>query len=238
MPITIKKKMYGQKQQTETEIVSMMNKASEFLSPYKKKITIAAAVVAAVALIFAAYSLFQSARDKKASALVSAAYDYYNPAAGVPPDYKKALDLFRDIAKNYPGTTSGAVARYYAGNSLVSLGRTDEALKEYQDFIKRYSGDKFLLGLVHQRMGYVYLSLGNQGEAVKSFEQAEKLLGPGASTVELARLYERAGDTLDAQKKYKEISQRLIGTAWADEAMSKVQPAALPVQPANGKEGK
>ncbi len=88
--------------------------------------------------------------------------------------------------------------------------------------------DKDLVGLAYQRMGYVYSALGKQSEAIASFEKAEAVLGPGIATVELAKLYERAGNTAEAQKKNKVIAEKLGGTTFAPE----VQGAAAP--PAKG----
>ena len=120
----------------------------------------------------------------------------------------------------------------------MNLGRTDEALMAYQAFAKKYSGDKFLLGLVYQRLGYAYEAVGRRDDAVKAFEQSESLIGPGVSTVELARLYEAAGNIAEAQKKYKQIADKLAGTTWAMEAMGKVQKITPPPMPEQKKKEK
>jgi tetratricopeptide (TPR) repeat protein len=180
----------------------------------------------------------KSLEEQKAAPLVAAAYEYYSPAAGANADYGKAITLFRDVQKRYPGTMSGAIAQYYIGNCLVNLERPEEALKEYQAFVTKYSRDKLLLGLVYQRMGYVFSSLGKQADAVKSFEQSESLLGPGPATVELARLYEASGNVPEAQKKYKTIAATLAGTSWGAEATGKIQKFEPAPQPLPGKEGK
>ncbi len=228
----IKKKAYASKRRPEEEIRSIVHHVAEFVAARRKQALITASVVLALIVVFSAHALVQSGRDKKASQLLPAALEYYSPAKGVPPDYAKALELYRDIGNKYSGTMSGAVARYYAGNCLVALGRRDEAVAEYRKFLDDYSGHKFLSALVCQRLGYVYADLGNQAEAVKAFERAEALAGPGLATVELARLYERSGKTAEAEKKYKEITEKLPGTRWAFEAMTKVQkPGISPKAP-------
>jgi len=73
--------------------------------------------------------------------------------------------------------------------------------------------------------------LDRQEEARQSFDQADALLGPGAATIELARSYEAAGNKAEAEKKYKVVLDKLMGTSWGIEAMGKVQktePAPLP----------
>ena len=220
---TIKKRGSAVKKQPEQEILTLAHTISSFVSSYKKQFTIAVSALVALLVIIAGYWLMKSLEEQKAAPLVATAYEYYNPAAGTNVDYNKALSLFREVQKKYPGSTSGAIAQYYIGNCLVHLDRSEEALNEYKTVVTKYYSDKLLLGLAYQRMGYVYYSLGKQADAVKSLEQSESLMGPGTATVELARLYEASGNISEAQKKYKTIAEKLTGTTWGMEAINKVQ---------------
>ena len=234
----IKKKGSATNKQPEQEIVSIAHTISSFISPYKKQVTIALLSLAALIAVIAGYWLIKHLDEQKAAPLLASAYEYYSPAAGTNVDYGKAMALFGDVQKKYPGTMSGAIAQYYIGNCLVNLNRPGEALTEYQTFVAKYPDDKFLLGLVYQRMGYVYYALGKRADAVKSFEQSESLMGPGPATVELARLYEASGNVQEAQKKYKTISEKLAGTTWGIEATGKVQKIEPVSQPLPGKSAK
>lgn len=229
---TIKKKGFAASKQAEPQLMTAANKVADLVRLYRKNLTIAAAVLTAVLVIAAGYTLFQSSNDKKASALLAAAQGLYLEQTGSAPDYAKALELYRDVQKKYPRTMSGAIAQFYVGNCLVNLNKPIEALREYEALTKEYSGDKDLAGLAYQRMGYVYSALGKQSDAVASFEQAETMLGPGIATVELAKLYERAGNAAEAQKKYKVISEKLGGTTVAAEAQGAPKGAGAP--PATG----
>jgi tetratricopeptide (TPR) repeat protein len=231
MPITIKKRGGAAKNQQETRIESAAQKVAAFLSAHRKTLKPAAALVVAVALIAAGYLFVQSGRNREASMLLTTAYGYYNPSGNVAPDYARALDLYRDIQKKYSGTASAATAQYYIGNCLAGIGKTDEALKEYQYFVKKYSGEKLLLGFVYQRMGYAYAALGNRDEAVKAFERSESAGGPGLATVELARMYEREGKTEESLKKYRTVLEKLQGTQWAAEATAKMRVTGAVPQP-------
>ncbi len=223
---TIKKRGRTAKQQTpEEEFRSIAHQVSDLAAEHKKNLTIIAAVIAVVLVFVGGYRLMRAQQEQKAAPLLAAAYTMYNAEAGAP-DYAKAVTLFRDIQKQYPSTMSGAIAQYYVGNCLANLGLYDDALKAYQTFINTYSGDKLLLGLVYERIGYVDSSLGKQADAIKAFEQSETLIGPGAATMEIARMQEAAGNTAGAQQKYKMIADKLAGTSWAMEAMGKVQKIA------------
>jgi len=236
--LTIKKKAKVTKQTQEQQIATITHKATNILSTYKKQVVIAASVLVALLVIAGGFALMRSADERKASPLLAAAYEYYSPSGSSTADYGKALELFRGVQKKYPGTMSAAIAQYYVGNSLAALGRMDEAIKEYQFFVGKYSGEKYLLGLVYQRMGYAYGALGKQAEAIKAFGQAETLEGPGVATIELARLYEAAGNMSESEKKYKLAQEKLGGTTWGIEAMGKVQVIKPATQPAEGRAGK
>jgi tetratricopeptide (TPR) repeat protein len=235
---TIKKRGYATPKQPEQEILTLAHTISAFMAKYRKQLVTALSVLAGVIVLAAGYAFMRVHQEQKAAPLVAAAYEYYNPSNGSSGDYSKALALFREVQNKYAGTKSAAIAQYYVGNSLVNLGQPDEALKAYQLFIRDYSGNKFLLGLVYQRMGYVYEGLGRQDDARKAFEQSETLTGPGAATVELAHLADAAGNGPEAEKKYKTVLDKLAGTNWSLEAMSKVPKAAPVPQPEVGKEAK
>jgi tetratricopeptide (TPR) repeat protein len=234
--LTIKKKVRVSKQTQEQEIATIMHKVTTVLSGYRQQVVIAISILVALLVIAGGYSIMRSADERKAGALFSTAYESYSPSGSQ--DYRKALELFRGIQKKYSGTLSAAVAQYYIGNCLANLGQADEALKEYQVFVNIYSDRKFLLGLVYQRMGYVFRMLGKQTEAIKAFEQADALGAPGVATVELARLYEAAGNIPESQKKYKIVQEKLGGSVWSIEAMGKTQSFEPASKPVAGKDGK
>jgi tetratricopeptide (TPR) repeat protein len=236
--VKIKKRMKNSKQTQEQQIATITQKVAGVLLSYKKQMTIAASVLLALLVFAGGYTIMRSANERKASPLLDAAYEYYSPSGSSKPDYGKALELYRGIRTKYPRTMSAAIAQYYIGNSLAALGNMDEALKEYQSFVNTYASEKYLLRLVYQRMGYVYEALGKQTEAIKAFEQADALGAPGVATIELARLYEAAGNQIEAQKKYKLVEEKLAGTDWGIEAMGKVQAIKPAPQPAAVKAGK
>jgi tetratricopeptide (TPR) repeat protein len=236
--LTIKKKVRTAKQSQEQEFETILHTVTATLSAYKKQVLIAVSCIIALIVITGVYSLMRSADERKAGSLLAVAYESYNPSGVSPADYGKALELFRGIQKKYSGTMSAAISQYYIGNCLANLGRADEALKEYQVFVKSYPDRKFLLGLVYQRMGYAYGMLGKQAEAIKAFEQADAAGTPGVATIELARLYEASGNIPESQKKYKTVQEKLGGSTWGVEAMGKarlVDPASKPVEGQQGK---
>jgi tetratricopeptide (TPR) repeat protein len=236
--LTIKKKSHVTKPAQGQEIETIMHKVTAVLTAYRKQVVIAGSLIIALLVIIGGYSMIRSADDRKAQALLSTAYESYSTAGSVQADYGKALELFRSVQAKYSGTMGAAISQYYAGNCLENLGQPEEALKEYQLFVKNYSDKKFLLRLVYQRMGYAYAVLGKQAEAIKAFEQSDAIGEPGVATIELARLYEASGNIPESQKKYKIVQEKLGGSSWSVEAMGKtgsIVPASKPVAEKEGK---
>jgi len=233
----IKKKTTKTIMSPEEEIRSISHSVTDYYQAYRQPFNVAVAVIALVLIGAVVYSFVKTGNEKKAGELFATAYEVYAPGGGAPANYPMALQKFQEVVKQYGGTTTGAIAAFYIGNTYAGMGQTDAALKEYEAFTKKHSGEKLLLGMVYQRMGYAYLAVGKRDEAVKAFGQAEALSGTGAATVELARLYDSSGNMPEALKKYKAISSDLPSTSWASEARTKLPPPDLgqakkPEQPA------
>ena len=127
------------------------------------------------------------------------------------------------------------LAQYYVGNTLMDMGSLDDALKEYLAFTRANGGTRCCSGWYTS--GWVICTTqGKQQEAIKSFEQSEVLNGAGVASLELARLYEAAGNEPEAQKKYKVVSEKLAGTPLGMEAAGKVRETESPV-PGERQEG-
>jgi tetratricopeptide (TPR) repeat protein len=213
--------------QPEDEIRSIAHNVSDYYQVYRKQFNLAVAMIVLAITVTLIYSFVGSTNEKKAGQMLSAAYDAYDPGGGAPANYPQALKQFQDIVKQYGGTVNGAIAQFLTGNTYARMGQPEAALKEFEAFIRKYSSEKFLLGLVYQRIGYTYLAMGKQDDAVKAFAQAESVAGTGPATLELARLYERTGKIQESLKSYKDISNNLPTTAWATEARRKIPPPNL-----------
>ncbi len=223
----IKKKTPKNMMSPQEEIRSIGHTISDYYQAYRQPANMAFTLIAVVLIVMAVYSLVQAGNETKAGQSLAAAYGAYAPGGGAAANYPLALQRFQDTVKQYGGTMSGAIAQFYIGNTYAGMGQPEAALKEYEVFTKKHAGEKFLLAMVYQRMGYAYLALGRRDDAVKAFAQAETISGTGASTLELARLYSLAGNNQEALKKYKEISDNLPSTVWAVEARSKLPPPEL-----------
>ena len=216
---TIKKQGYDAKKQPKQEIEGLLQSLLAVYGRYQTHVQVAMAIVLVVLVAFGGYSLYQNGNERKASALLAPALDVYSSPQ---PDLAKAVELFREVRKEYPRTLSGSIAQYYEGNCLAGMGRAQEAIEQYREVVKRSGAGNMLRAMAYQRSGYAYQSLGNREEAIKAFEQAESLRGPGMATLELAKLYALGGNKEASQKKYKVLTDNLPGTVLSDEAKKMV----------------
>lgn len=223
----IKKRTARPQTETGQELRSLTEGVAGYYRQYSKQFNAVVTVLAVVVVAVLLLNFMSAGKERRAGQMFDAAYSFYAPGGAATPDYPRALQGFQEVVKQYGSTMSGAVAQYYVGNALMGTGKVEEAVKAYDEFLKRYADKKELLGMVYHRLGYAYIALGNREEAVKSFSKAESVGGTGPATLELARLFERMGNTDDAQRKYKEVSEKLPATSLALEARTKLPPPDL-----------
>ena len=219
---TIKKQGANSVRSTEQDIVGAFHEIAVFYEQYRRQIQTIVSAILAILVLVGGYSLYQESRDRKASAMLAQAMDAYRASQS---GDERSLDLFKKVRTAYGGTLSAHIAQYYAGNCLMNMGRSQDALAEYQDLVKRTGVDTGLRGLAFQRMGYAQAALGNAEGSLKAFEQAEALLGPGVATLETARLYEAQGKAGEAKKKYDSVAPVLPVSAPAGGAKQEAQKA-------------
>jgi len=139
-----------------------------------------------------------------------------------------ALPKFLAAADAYPSTDSGLTARYHAATSLVTLGRFDEAIKQYDQVIAGGSG--VVARTARLGKAEAQLRAGQYDPAIAALkelaEQKDGGLPPDALLFELARAYKLAGKPEDAKKTLTQIVEQHADSPFAAEAkveLAKVQ---------------
>jgi tetratricopeptide (TPR) repeat protein len=134
---------------------------------------------------------------------------------------KEAIALYKRVMDEYPRTPAGPLALFQLGNSLVQANELDGAIEAYQRFVVMYSSQVALLGLVQQKLGYVYLLKGDRDQAAKAY--AAVLQIPGAlnrdhALYELARLEESQSRPEGALTYYNDLVKTYPNSPLANEA--------------------
>jgi hypothetical protein len=150
-------------------------------------------------------------------------------APGTYPTQKAKLDAalpkFLAVADAYPSSDSGHTARYHAATALVTLGRFDEAVRQYDAVIAGASG-------VLQRMARLgkaeaQLNAGQFDPAIAALkeasDQANSPLPPDALLMELARAYRLAGKTEDARKTLTQVVEKHAESPLAADAKAEIE---------------
>ena len=137
-----------------------------------------------------------------------------------------ALPKFMAAADAYPASESGLMARYYAANTLVALGRVDEAIAQYDQVI--VSGTSVVARM--SKLGKAEAQLiAKQFDpaigAIKEMAEAKDptALPPDALLMELARAYRLAGKGDEAKKTLTEITEKHADSPFAAEAKAELE---------------
>lgn len=136
---------------------------------------------------------------------------FTQPPGSYPSDTARleaALSEFMFAADAYPSTASGITARYHAAGVLATLGRTDEADRQYRDVIERAGsriyGQMARLGVADLRLG-----AGDYESAIAWLEEAtvppESDVPVDAVLMRLGRAYRLAGKQLEALQAFTRI---------------------------------
>ncbi|MCX5895915.1 MAG: tetratricopeptide repeat protein [Proteobacteria bacterium] len=189
---------------------------------------------------------FQKARaDEQSLALFYNALERYNSHESkpgkkeTPPPreevYKQSLEEFKKIIQQYPGAQGGEVALFYAGASSYDLGKDDEALTYYQDFIKKLRADSpynSLRPAAYEGIGYVYERKGDYKTALEWFEKQrddkQSALNMMAC-LNLARCYTALSERDKACRSYKEFIDKYPSSSFAEMARIGVTETCLKV---------
>lgn len=186
---------------------------------WKKYAKPAATVLAVLILGFGAWfgynALVVQPKEEKAQDAVFKAQQYFGQDS-----LRKALDGdglnkgFLYVIKNYDGTKTGNLAKYYAGVCDLRLGSYNEAIKYLSDFS---TDSKPVQMMAYGCLGDAYSESNKKNDAVDAYKKA-------ASTFEddkdnsaeylfrAALLSEVLGKNKEALDMYKELKDKFPGT--------------------------
>lgn len=139
---------------------------------------------------------------------------------------KEAITLYKRVVDDYPRTPSAPLALFSLGNALTQSNQLDAAIETYNRFVSTYGAHVSLLGLVHQKLGYVYLLKGNVDQAAKAYLAVLDVTGStnrDYALFELGRLEENRSRSDEALKRYQELMSTYKDSPLASEAAMRVK---------------
>lgn len=121
---------------------------------------------------------------------------------------------FEKVAKNFDGTKSGNLAKYYAGLCYLKLNDPNKAITYLKDFS---TDSKPLQAMAYARLGDAYGDLNKNAESVENYDKAghhfpDDEANSAESLFRAGLRSEVAGKNEDAIKYYKEVKEKYART--------------------------
>jgi tetratricopeptide (TPR) repeat protein len=136
-----------------------------------------------------------------------------------------ALPKFQAAADAYPSSESGVTARYHAAKTLVTLGRFDEAIKQYDQVVA--ASVPLLARSARLGKAEAQLRAAQYDPAIATLkqivDQKDASLPADAVLMELARAYRLAGKTDDARKTFQQVVEQHADSQYATEAKAEIE---------------
>jgi predicted negative regulator of RcsB-dependent stress response len=217
----------------QNELVHTIESAREFLETRKNAIVGGVVGLVVVALAVIGFTVYRSQTQSRGSELLAEAMVALNarvvptgltgeenlPAGATlgatgtfsteEAKLKAALPKLKAAADQYPDSAAGITARYHMAGALAALGRSEEAIKEYDEVVRR-SGASSLYGRM-ARLGKADAQAhsGQLDAAIATWKEMTTGntddLPVDAILIELARAYVQKGNTEEAKKTFTQI---------------------------------
>jgi len=188
----------------------------------RKKIGIAAGIVAVLVIFVFIYISNQKTKNEEAETKLSGVISLYQQGKyqeAINGDQAAGITGLNEIVANYGGTKAGQTAKFFLANCQYSLKDYDNALKNYED----YSGDNELVkASCISGMAAVYEI---KGDLKKSAEYYEKSVNVNKNLVinqenlfNALRIYAQLNDKESASRIYKQLKEEYPKSKYVNEA--------------------
>lgn len=133
-----------------------------------------------------------------------------------------ALPKLKAAADAYPDSQAGITARYHMAGALATLGRTDEAITQFDDVVTRAGADTLYGRMARLGKADTQAHAGQLDAAIATWKelttQDAEALPVDAILMEMARAYLQKGNTDDARKTFTQVVDQHADSPYAAEA--------------------
>lgn len=234
----------------DNELAIALNQAQQWAGSNSKTLAAAAVAIGLVAVAVLGFLAWRNNSDNKARALLAEGMVIEEarvmppaPPAGTTNDpnavggqlpgtyptekakLEAALPKLLAAADAYPSHDAGLTARYHAATALVTLGRFDEAITQYDQVIA--GGNQLLARTARLGRAEAQLRAAQYDPAIATLkqivDQKDAALPADAVLMELARAYRLAGKTEDARKTLTQVVEQHADSQYAAEAKAEIE---------------
>ena len=235
----------------ENELAQTIASVREYVEPRQKQITTGAIVVVVVVILVIAVGLIRQRSASRGDDLLAQAMVALNARVvpvqpGDPADIpaaatfnatgtftteeaklNAAVPKLKAAADAYPDTTAGITARYHLAGAYASLGKTTDALREFDDVVKRAGNDSLYGHMAAMGKADTLMRANQVDAAIAAWKelaaQKDNGLPQDAILMELGRAYTQKGNKDEARKTYTELVEQHPDSVYTSEARQELE---------------
>ncbi len=188
------------------EFLTFTQQVFEFVAENRKAVLGVVGVLALAVAIFTSFYLWRASDRQLALVLEQEGNRLYSAkqTQGVygmeqvrsDGEIKRALEKYKEIVKNYPGTPNAERAQVYIGDCYFRLEQFGDAERNYLQYLAKYPERGFFTMVVKQSLAYVYEAKGDYNKAISFFTAASDGLPEQErlrTFMDIGRCYEEMG---------------------------------------------
>ncbi len=193
-------------QMKEDKLVTTTFQFTEYIQKHSKEFLIAGAGVVVVILIALFFISSNRARNQKALELLGKAR--VELEAG---EFQQATTGLQTIWRSYGGTKAAQEALYLLGNAYYYSRDYDQALRFFQDFVKKYpEADPLLLSGAYSGIGDCHMQIKEYSQSAEDYLKAADKNPDDFVVPNLLLLSAQAYSYANQPDKAKEIYEKII----------------------------
>lgn len=182
-------------------------KVGEYVEENKGRVIIAGTALACAVLLALGIYFYWSYYSGSALKLYAQAQENILKSGDNPQTTAANIPIYQKLMDQYPHTWSGRMAHYHLANIYYQQGDMNRAIASYEAFIAKTGSDKSgVKFLALTSLGYAHEARKDFKDALKYFEQAQKVYHTGfemMSLRNLARAHEELNDKAKALEYYQ-----------------------------------
>jgi TolA-binding protein len=236
----------------ENELVHTIEATRDFMESRKREIGIGVIVVLAIGVLGAGAMLYRQRTQSRGVELLADAMVALNARvvpAGAPGSgedipaaaslgatgsfategakLNAALPKLQAAADAYPDSSAGITARYHLAGALAALSRHDEAIKQFDEVIRRAGSGSIYGRMAKLGKADTQAHAGQVDAAITTWkEMAASTSGDfpvDAILMELARAYAQKGEKEEARKTFSQLIDQHPNSPYTQEARSQLE---------------
>jgi tetratricopeptide (TPR) repeat protein len=137
-----------------------------------------------------------------------------------------ALPKLKAASDAYPDAPGGITARYHYASSLAALGKNDEAIREFDEVIRRAGNDSLYGRMARLGKADTQTRAGQRDAAIATWKELassnDEELPKDAILMELGKSYQAAGKTEEAKKTFNQIVEEYPASPYSAEARAEL----------------